>query len=265
MNITRFVSQLNPRATRSAGRARKLATLLAVCCLSTAGWANDTDARHQAGQGKPAKAASTVKFMPVYKPPQSHIGRGAPRGRIGGGTRGNGSLKLRALVPDHTGLTTQASPSLYWYASAPVRTRVEVTLIDEKADDPLLEKTLDGSGGAGIQRLDLAAFNVKLKPNVEYEWFITAVQDEKARSGDVIAGGVIKRVGASEVMQTQLRGAKPGASPGSRAAVFAEHGIWYDAMDELSRDIARHPDDAALREQRMALLKQVGLTEVTEQ
>lgn len=259
MNTAGYVYQEVPRAASGpAGLARKLAIVLAACCLSTAAWAGDMDVKEKAGHAKTSKPASAVKFMPIYKAPLSHRGRGAPSGRIGGGTRGNGNLELRALVPDHTGLTTQASPSLYWYASAPVKTRVEVTLIGENDDDPLLEKTVDGAGKAGIQRLDLAKHGVKLKANVDYEWFVTAVLDEQARSGDVIAGGVIKRVGAGEVMQAQLRGAKPNG----RAAVFAEHGIWYDALDEVSRDIDKHPGDSALRGQRSALLKQVGLEDV---
>src|SRR5207249_6735910 len=49
----------------------------------------------------PASGAAT----PVYKPPT----RGAPGGRMGGGTRGiTGTAVISLLVPDHVGLTSQA-------------------------------------------------------------------------------------------------------------------------------------------------------------
>jgi Flp pilus assembly protein TadD len=43
------------------------------------------------------------------------------------------------------------------------------------------------------------------------------------------------------------------------ARIYAEEGVWYDAIDALSRAIEKSPNDAALREQRAALLEQVGL------
>ena len=47
----------------------------------------------------------------------------------------------------------------------------------------------------------------------------------------------------------------------SRPALYAGAGIWYDAIDELSRLIAAQPENRELRIQRAALLEQVGLTE----
>jgi Flp pilus assembly protein TadD len=47
-------------------------------------------------------------------------------------------------------------------------------------------------------------------------------------------------------------------------ALYAESGIWYDAIDDLSRLISAEPDNRRLREQRAALLEQVGLREAAE-
>ena len=45
---------------------------------------------------------------PEYNPPS----RGAPAGRVGGGTRGLRALPLAALAPSHTGFTLSAQPAL---------------------------------------------------------------------------------------------------------------------------------------------------------
>ena len=67
----------------------------------------------------------------VYNPPL----RGAPSRRVGGATRGSGKADfvLNVLAPDQTGLTTQAQPILYWYASGPSTTSVELTVIAQRA------------------------------------------------------------------------------------------------------------------------------------
>jgi hypothetical protein len=50
-------------------------------------------------------------------------------------------------------------------------------------------------------------------------------------------------------------------APEARAGVFAEAGIWYDALASMSSDIDSHPDDRAMRERRAASLDQAGLAE----
>jgi len=63
------------------------------------------------------KAAQPAVAAPSYQPPL----RGAPGGRVGGGTRGTGreTFVLSVLAPDHTGLTVSEQPALYWFISNP--------------------------------------------------------------------------------------------------------------------------------------------------
>jgi hypothetical protein len=181
----------------------------------------------------------------VYTPPL----RGAPLRRIGGASRGNESLPaVFVLAPEQVGLTTSEAPVLYWYLSGPTKVRVELTLIDEKETAPLVEVPVKPLAGPGIQSLRLADTPVKLKPDVEYQWTVSLVPDDKERSNDVISGGVIKRV------------ARP-ANLDQRPAALAAAGLWYDAIAELSQQIEARPNDASLREQRASLLDQVGLKE----
>jgi len=61
--------------------------------------------------------------LPTYRPPL----RGAPGGRVGGGTRGIGDefITLLVLAPNHVGLTVQGQPTLYWYLSKPTNLRLK--------------------------------------------------------------------------------------------------------------------------------------------
>jgi len=193
-----------------------------------------------------------------YRPPM----RGAPAARIGGGTRGIGdmTLELVVLAPDHTGLTTREQPTLYWYVSKPVASRLEVTVINDQAIDPALEEEVKAPSHAGIQSIDLAKAGVKLKPGVEYRWFVSAIADPDQRSNDVVASGTIERITPDAALKSKIAG----ADGRNLAGVYAQAGVWYDTIDTLSRMIEKSPGDSTLREQRAELLDQVGLKSVAD-
>lgn len=205
------------------------------------------------GQGQ--AAASPL----VYKPPL----RGAPRGRIGGGTRGIGSqsIVLSVMAPDHPGLTTSEQPSLFWFISASPTYPVELTLVDPRADEPLLETKIHGPIEAGLQRFRLSSHGVRLEAGVAYRWYVAVVVDPASRSKDILAGGVIERVEPSADVRQRLAQAPREQLP----AVFAEAGFWYDALSASSDLVEKMPDDPRPRQLRAALLTQVGLSPVGAQ
>jgi hypothetical protein len=206
----------------------------------------------------PAQApGAAAKPAPTYTPPQ----RGAPQRRVGGSTRGaeDALPSVMVLAPDHVGLTVSEQPSLYWYVSKPTSVRVEVTLIDDKGESPLIEFALTDVKGPAVHRVDLARHNVRLKPGVEYQWSIAVVPDPKERSSDVMAGGALRRVEMPAAVAARRASA---ADKAELARLYAAEGIWYDAIALYSELIEQQPGDRGLREQRAALLEQVGLKEV---
>src|SRR5262245_52085011 len=98
-------------------------------------------------------AAAQQDEEPEYVPPS----RGAPSGRVGGGTRGLRVLPLAALAPDHTGLTISAQPALYYFLPSASGVRVAVRPAADPSAKPLVEKDLAPPAKTGIQRLDLKA------------------------------------------------------------------------------------------------------------
>lgn len=207
---------------------------------------------------EPLEANQTTHVTtPIYIPPK----RGAPGGRVGGGTRGTDqTFTLSVLAPDHTGLTTQSQPILYWYLSKSISTPMEFTLIDDDVTKPLVEKVLNPPFEAGIHRLRLADFGVRLAPGRQYQWSVTLVTNPKRRSKDVLAGATIEYFTLPEA--TALKLVRADWSEAVR--LYAELGHWYDAVTVLSELIDANPTDAALRKQRAALLQQVGLPEIAD-
>lgn len=196
--------------------------------------------------------------VPVYNPPK----RGAPGGRVGGGTRGiqRETFVLSVLAPDHSGFTTSEQPALYWFISNSTSLPIEITVMDPQGVQPILETRLTAPVKAGIQRVRLADYNIRLAPGAAYRWFVAVVPDADRRSKDIMAGGAIERVEVPDELNAKLNKA------GKNGAFFlyTEAGLWYDALKAISDQIEAAPEDQQLRKQRAALLSQVGLPTINE-
>jgi hypothetical protein len=190
----------------------------------------------------------------IYRPPK----RGAPGGREGAGTRGvrEPLPTLAVLAPqDHTGLTVQAQPVLYWYLSQETRQPVEIVLTDQQRVKPLLTIRLNPPLQPGMQRVRLADHNIRLTPGVLYTWSVSLIRDTAQRSSDVLTAGTIERIELPEALRRQL----VHASTMTAARLYATEGLWYDTIAALSELIDTRPQDTALRQQRATVLEQQGL------
>lgn len=231
---------------------RKLASAVGTALIATVvGMTAESPALAQTKEKKP-------DAVPTYKPPM----RGAPASRVGGGSRGAGDdiPFVAVLAPDHTGLTTKEQPVLYWFVSKPVASKIELTVINDQAVKPMLEQDLNAPARTGVQRVRLADYGVKLQPGIEYRWHVGLVVDPKQRSNDIIASGTIQRVAPSPALQTRLAQSGKDRLP----FVYADEGIWYDAVEAASELIDANPADMKPRALRAAMLEQVGLEEAAK-
>jgi hypothetical protein len=169
--------------------------------------------------------------------------------------------EIVALVPDHVGLTAKQAPSLNWFLSKPTSLPIRFTLIDTRSVKPLYEGPISTPVRAGIQSLDLKELSLKLEPDVQYRWYISAIRNPDSPSQDIVAGGIIERCEFSTClveMEVDLTC--------DRQSVLrnATRGFWYDAMACLCQLIDSNPSDQTLRRQRAALLNQIGLSAVAQ-
>ena len=199
---------------------------------------------------------STMPQTVVYVPPDL----GAPPTRTLAATRGlSPASTIQVLAPEQTGLTQAAQPTLFWYMGGPAPARVELTLIDEQAVEPLLEVDLGLVADSGIHAVDLAAYDVELEPGRLYQWSIAQIVDPGQRSANVVTSATLER----RAPDAALTAALAGASPGERLAALARHGYWYDLQAEIEAQIRARPGAAAqLSALRDDLLAQVGLDQV---
>lgn len=210
----------------------------------------DAKASETASAERPASAHRPV----LYRPPKV----GKPAESVGGGTRGRSDVDpvLYALVPDHVGQTSSDQPALFWFVdrklASPVR--VEFTLIADGEIEPVVESEIPVPIEAGIHRVRLSEHGVKLEPGVEYEWSIAIVLDSDEPAKDVVATGWIERVQPSDLAGRLAAGGEEEAP-----YVYADQGLWYDALTAVDQRIGGGDAGSSWISVRSDLLKQVGL------
>ncbi len=197
--------------------------------------------------------------LPIYTPQKKTI----PRARVGGGLRGTDGKdpEIVALVPDHVGLTVKQAPSLNWFLSKPTSLPIRFTLIDTRSIKPLHEGPIPTPSRAGVQSISLKDLGLKLEPDVQYRWYISAVRNPDSPSQDIVAGGVIERCEFSTCLVEMEVDLNCDRQSVLRNAI---RGFWYDAMACLCELIDSNPSDQSLRRQRAALLNQIGLHAVAD-
>jgi hypothetical protein len=203
----------------------------------------------------PPSGAPPAVALPRYVPP----GRERPRRRIGGGVRGPEARwpRIFALVPRHVALTSAARPVLFWWIDSPLPpdTQLRFYLVHDATGQTALQLPLQRPAQPGIQRVRLEDHRVELMIGVEYEWSI-ALEHGPGRHQILVATGWLERVPALE-----LASAPSGLE---RVALYAQRGLWYDALSSASELIDADPGDTSLRAARRALLEQIELAEVVQ-
>lgn len=207
-----------------------------------------------------AASPKSSEEQPIYTPPKKIT----PRARVGGDVRGTDSSdpEVKALVPDHVGLTIKEMPVVNWFVSKSTSHQVIVTLRDDRSPKAFQEKSIPPPKQPGIYTINFKELGFTLEPNVQYRWFVSIIRDANQHSNNMVAGGVIERCEFNACM-IEL---KPVLTCAGAADVMenARAGLWYDAMGCLCNLIDANPKDDQLRRLRARLLRDVGLNGVAE-
>ncbi|MEM7426313.1 MAG: DUF928 domain-containing protein [Pseudomonadota bacterium] len=196
-----------------------------------------------AGPGQPipearAQQADTGELTVeeiVFVPP----GGGAPRDRIGAGTRGSGGgTLLRLMAPASGGVSAISSPRLYWWLSEPYSGEMEIVVRRDGTNQPLLAMTETVSLKDGLNSIDLADMGMRLSATKVYHWSV-ALKDARVKALNLV----------------EFR--KPGSPLGdgsaiARAKQLAAQGYWYDAYALIA-------ETPGMEKARDALHAQVGI------
>jgi hypothetical protein len=199
---------------------------------------------------RPAMAQSAIAPVPSPSPRvrwQPNRNMGSIGSTLSGGRRGHAiatcaaakALQPMAIIPlvpsgNTRLLTTSIRPTLHWYTNTTQAISVKFILSDPNAAEPLVIQDLE-TAKSGIFGIVLPA-QVQLKPGIRYRWTLWAVCPNSPAS-EITARSVIEVID-QPALQTQVAG----KSLLDQAVLYAENGIWYDALTAFMQ--ARQQDPA---------------------
>jgi hypothetical protein len=214
-----------------------------------------------------------------YRPPPPP-NRGAPGSRGEGASRGctAGSQPLMALVPEQTlsatsgaapvtqvwGLTSTAHPR-FWFSvpyDAVKVSAIEFVLQNDQ-DQTIYRTPVPVPSTPGIVSVQLPSTVDGLEPNQPYHWFFKVrvlCKLDQPTTLDYVEGWIQRTP-----LDPELGARLAQAAPQQQAALYAENGIWYDALTTLAELKLAQPEDQAIAQDWTELLKSVGLENLATQ
>lgn len=195
----------------------------------------------------------------------------APSNRTGGGKRGCENLEkqlttskekqLTALVPVYgpsnselvVGLTTAEHPTFWFYVPYLPIASGEFVLQDE-VEQTIYQTPISLSGTPGVVSLSLPS-TVPLEIGKRYHWYFNIYC--QPQQPPIFVDGWIKRNSLNVALKRQLEK----ATPKQRVALFADQGIWYDALTAAAE--LQHIDPK--RTEWAVMLQAVGLGNIASE
>lgn len=204
-----------------------------------------------------------------YRPPR---GLGTPPS-VGGGTRGGRCdgdhdpertpPMLTLLMPNlssepkNFGATGSESPDFLVYIPQTVARQAEFVLKDEE-DNDIYRTTFDISGEEAIATLNLPPDEIKLQSGLNYSWYFSLICNPQNFSKNVETQGWTQRVEFNPNLMTRLEA----TDPITRSQLYAENGIWHEAIALLAQLRQEQPTDPILAQRWQNLLESANLLEI---
>jgi hypothetical protein len=180
-----------------------------------------------------------------------------------GGCASSSQLSLTALVPKNKiARTVSDYPTFFFYLPQTEAELAEFILEDESGNQiyqqDLTIKNLSGVIGVTIP----ANTNVPpLEVGKNYTWKFTVVCDPDDRAADQLEIGVVRRVELSADILSQLEN----ADPRQKTFIYAENGIWQDALSNLAATRRANPNAPVFQTDWESLLDSVTLGSIAKE
>ncbi|MDJ0708328.1 MAG: DUF928 domain-containing protein [Leptolyngbyaceae cyanobacterium MO_188.B28] len=201
---------------------------------------------------------------------------GRPRRRSSGGSRGICADLLVALVPgvgtlaqsdqncslqsaSTLALTVDETPTLWFHAPEQDQANraAELVLLDDNQQAISIERFIlpQASGIVGVQ------LSQPLATNQSYQWVFSILENQRNPSQNPAVEGVLRRVAPDANLEMALLSAD---TQRKRVDVFAQNGIWHDALTELVNLRRTAPNNPAVARDWASFLNSVDLSAIAD-
>lgn len=192
----------------------------------------------------------------TFRPPNL----GNPPATAGGATRSGvcfkGTQRFTALLPpSQIGLTFNSHPTFFWYVPQSSAKTAQFLLMTQDDSQVVYETTLTLPAKAGIVSFTLPDTVKPLDVGQRYHWFLTIHCNTVDRNSNPNTEGWVERTAPSAGLSEKIQQTTARDLP----ALYADQGIWYEALTSLAQLRQANPTDASLITSWERLLRSAGL------
>lgn len=192
------------------------------------------------------------------------LNRGTPPATAGGATRGSCTEKEGYLIPlmpkQKLGLTVNEHPTFFWHISKTDVKTAEFLLLDDN-DDLVYETNLNLPKKPGIFAFTLPSDTPGLKVNKQYHWYLSVNCNSEETDETITIEGWVERTKPNLALRIKLNN----LAPKYRSKVYAEAGIWHEAITNVAQQRCSFPSDSNVMLNWNKLLSSVGLSDVVSE
>ena len=215
-------------------------------------------------------SSGRVRFTPPPKPKQKSpdfSGHGRPGRRAGGGSRSPCPAKdppLTALMPvTNWGKTVASNPTFWFYVPySPQEVHSGEFVLQESEGNDIYRTPFTLPKTPGFVSFSIPHTQAPLKINKLYRWYFKLYCEPQKSSAPVFVEGWVQRVALTSELESQLQAAKL-----REYTVYADNGIWYDAVASLAELSRTNPANPRLDQDWADLLslRGVGLEKIQQE
>jgi Domain of Unknown Function (DUF928). len=136
-------------------------------------------------------------------------------------------------------------------------------ILEDENGNQIYQQDLTIKNLSGVIRVSIPA-NTNLPPleaGKKYTWVFGLVCDPDDRSSNTVTIGIVRRVELSADILREL----DAADPRQKTVIYAENGIWQDALGTLAAARRANPNDTDLGADWESLLDSVKLGEIAKE
>ena len=206
----------------------------------------------------------------------------APTMTVGGGTRSSGKCPqdskmtqqasasknqeqyLTPLLPpsNKLQLTVSANPTVLVYVPRTSAKAVNFYLLADNGEKEIYHTTMQLTGTPGIVRITVPFSTVALEIGKDYRWILEmdcqAGTDDSITQENPFTEGLVRRIKA----ETSLSPVDDKAKSLEQVALYANSGVWYEALADLAALRKARPNDPEVASAWQDLLQDAGLESI---
>jgi Domain of Unknown Function (DUF928) len=182
---------------------------------------------------------------------------------------------LTAIVPEYRsaqgnqvwGLTKMEHPTFWFYVpyAKPALVDISFTLQDESnpGEKKIVYQNskISAASTPGMMRITLPKSSPALAANQPYRWFLELNMGCTSGQRPIFVEGWIQRTELDHTLSKQI----DRATPTDKVSLYAENGLWHDALTTLANLRATKPQDPKLTQDWQNLLDAIGLKDLVDQ